>query len=160
MIEDERLITASTRIDEEAMDRAIRPDSLQDYVGQPAVREQMEIFIEAARSRGEALDHGDGGSEGREGRSGGGPCPDRDGGRQRPRVHGSRYCAAPYRAEGRGRYCADQCVGGGDQDQRRQDHGGGDAFQGGCDTYLSLKNDVVFQYAQKLASANSYSDPW
>jgi Holliday junction DNA helicase RuvB len=57
MIEDERLITASTRIDEEAMDRAIRPDKLQDYVGQPAVREQMEIFIEAARSRDEALDH-------------------------------------------------------------------------------------------------------
>lgn len=57
MIEDERLITASSRIDEEAMDRAIRPDKLQDYVGQPAVREQMEIFIEAARSRNEALDH-------------------------------------------------------------------------------------------------------
>ena len=57
MIEDERLITASTRIDEEALDRAIRPDKLQDYVGQPAVREQMEIFIEAARSRKEALDH-------------------------------------------------------------------------------------------------------
>ena len=57
MIEDERLITASTRIDEEALDRAIRPDKLEDYVGQPAVREQMEIFIEAARSRNEALDH-------------------------------------------------------------------------------------------------------
>lgn len=57
MIEDERLITASTRYDEEALDRAIRPDKLQDYVGQPAVREQMEIFIKAARSRNEALDH-------------------------------------------------------------------------------------------------------
>jgi Holliday junction DNA helicase RuvB len=57
MIEDERLITASTSYDEEALDRAIRPDKLQDYVGQPAVREQMEIFIKAARSRNEALDH-------------------------------------------------------------------------------------------------------
>ncbi|MEJ2143241.1 MAG: Holliday junction branch migration DNA helicase RuvB [Gammaproteobacteria bacterium] len=56
-MEDERLITASTSYDEEALDRAIRPDKLQDYVGQPAVREQMEIFIKAARSRNEALDH-------------------------------------------------------------------------------------------------------
>jgi hypothetical protein len=40
-----------------ALDRAIRPRRLADYVGQPAVREQMEIFIGAARGRGEALDH-------------------------------------------------------------------------------------------------------
>ncbi len=43
--------------DDEAIDRAIRPTRLADYVGQPAVREQMAIFIEAARGRGEALDH-------------------------------------------------------------------------------------------------------
>ena len=43
--------------DEEAVDRAIRPKQLADYVGQPAVREQMEIFIQAARQRSEALDH-------------------------------------------------------------------------------------------------------
>lgn len=57
MIENDRLIASSVRVDEEALDRAIRPTRLQDYVGQPAVREQMEIFIQAARSRHEALDH-------------------------------------------------------------------------------------------------------
>jgi Holliday junction DNA helicase RuvB len=41
----------------EKIDRAIRPKTLKDYVGQPAVREQMEIFIEAARARKDALDH-------------------------------------------------------------------------------------------------------
>ncbi len=43
--------------EEEALERAIRPRRLADYVGQPAVREQMEIFIPAARGRSEALDH-------------------------------------------------------------------------------------------------------
>ena len=43
--------------EEAAVDRAIRPRNLGDYVGQPAVRDQMEIFIEAARGREEALDH-------------------------------------------------------------------------------------------------------
>lgn len=42
---------------EDNFDRAIRPTSLDDYIGQPIVREQMEIFIGAARGRGEALDH-------------------------------------------------------------------------------------------------------
>lgn len=42
---------------EDQIDRAIRPTSLADYIGQPVVREQMEIFIGAARGRGEALDH-------------------------------------------------------------------------------------------------------
>jgi Holliday junction DNA helicase RuvB len=43
--------------DEERIERAIRPQKLADYVGQPAVREQMGIAIEAARRRNEALDH-------------------------------------------------------------------------------------------------------
>ncbi len=43
--------------DEERIERAIRPQRLADYVGQPAVREQMGIAIEAARRRSEALDH-------------------------------------------------------------------------------------------------------
>jgi Holliday junction DNA helicase RuvB len=43
--------------DEEHIERAIRPSKLVDYVGQPAVREQMGIAIEAARRRNEALDH-------------------------------------------------------------------------------------------------------
>ncbi len=52
-----RLISADPNSDELALDGKIRPRRLQDYVGQPAVREQMEIFIGAARHRAEALDH-------------------------------------------------------------------------------------------------------
>lgn len=43
--------------DDDRIDRAIRPQRLADYIGQPAVREQMGISIEAAKRRGEALDH-------------------------------------------------------------------------------------------------------
>ncbi|MFL0805759.1 MAG: Holliday junction branch migration DNA helicase RuvB [Oceanobacter sp.] len=58
MIETDRFVSpvAPTRV-EEQQDRAIRPKALADYIGQPQVREQMEIFIGAARARGEALDH-------------------------------------------------------------------------------------------------------
>ena len=56
-METERLVTGQARVEDQALDRAIRPRRLADYVGQPAVLEQMEIFIEAARRRGEALDH-------------------------------------------------------------------------------------------------------
>ncbi|MDB2670191.1 Holliday junction branch migration DNA helicase RuvB, partial [Porticoccaceae bacterium] len=42
---------------EERYDRALRPVTLEEYVGQPAVKEQLEIFIEAARRRTEPLDH-------------------------------------------------------------------------------------------------------
>lgn len=57
MIEADRLISANPREREEQIDRAIRPLSLADYIGQPGVREQMELFIQAARGRQEALDH-------------------------------------------------------------------------------------------------------
>ncbi len=57
MIEEPRLINAEAGGEDEAVDRAIRPKRLCDYVGQAVVREQMEIFIPAARGRGEALDH-------------------------------------------------------------------------------------------------------
>lgn len=57
MIEADRLITASTRDRDEQQDRAIRPLKLAEYIGQPSVREQMELFIQAARGRQEALDH-------------------------------------------------------------------------------------------------------
>lgn len=56
-IEHDRLTSAVPREDDRVFDRAIRPKRLADYVGQPAVRQQMEIFITAARNRGEALDH-------------------------------------------------------------------------------------------------------
>ena len=58
MIEADRLIApAPVTSDEEQLDRAIRPKMLADYQGQDQVRTQMEIFIEAARRRSEALDH-------------------------------------------------------------------------------------------------------
>ncbi|NLY13668.1 MAG: Holliday junction branch migration DNA helicase RuvB [Gammaproteobacteria bacterium] len=57
MIEADRLIDATPREREEHIDRAIRPLSLAEYIGQPVVREQMALFIEAAKNRKEALDH-------------------------------------------------------------------------------------------------------
>ncbi len=54
---EERIIAAEQMDDEVAIDRAIRPQLLNDYRGQPAVTEQLEIFIPAAKARKEALDH-------------------------------------------------------------------------------------------------------
>ena len=53
-----RIVTAAAASpNEEAIERALRPKALQDYVGQAKAREQLEIFISAARGRREALDH-------------------------------------------------------------------------------------------------------
>ena len=57
MIEEDRLISAQTQPKEEQHDRAVRPKTLAEYIGQPVVKEQMEIFIGAAKRRHEALDH-------------------------------------------------------------------------------------------------------
>lgn len=57
MIEEDRLIQASASNEDESVDRAIRPKLLKDYTGQPHVKAQMDIFIEAARKREDALDH-------------------------------------------------------------------------------------------------------
>ena len=57
MIEADRIISSQAKIDEDVIDRAIRPKLLADYVGQPQVREQMDIFIQAAKLRQDALDH-------------------------------------------------------------------------------------------------------
>jgi Holliday junction DNA helicase RuvB len=57
MTEDSRLVTPLHVAEDDAFDRAVRPKRLQDYVGQPRVKSQMEIFIQAARQRQEALDH-------------------------------------------------------------------------------------------------------
>ncbi|QJR79823.1 Holliday junction branch migration DNA helicase RuvB [Alteromonas pelagimontana] len=57
MIEADRLIAPSATVDDEVIDRAIRPKLLADYTGQDHVKEQMEIFIQAARKRDDALDH-------------------------------------------------------------------------------------------------------
>ena len=56
-IEQDRLSSAEPAPGDKAFDRAIRPKMLADYHGQPSVSQQMTVFIEAARRRGEALDH-------------------------------------------------------------------------------------------------------
>jgi len=57
MAEELRVITPIGNKEDEAFDRAVRPRRLADYIGQPRVKAQMEIFIAAARQRHEALDH-------------------------------------------------------------------------------------------------------
>lgn len=58
MIETERLIAPATEsTQEEVVERALRPKILDEYVGQEKARSQLEIFINAARGRSEALDH-------------------------------------------------------------------------------------------------------
>jgi len=54
---DERLIAAETTHEDEVVDASIRPRRLDDYLGQQPVREQMKIYIEAAKQRAEAMDH-------------------------------------------------------------------------------------------------------
>ncbi len=56
-IEHDRLIAGSQSGEDKAFDRAIRPKTLDEFIGQENMREQMEIFIEAARKRTESLDH-------------------------------------------------------------------------------------------------------
>lgn len=57
MLESDRLISSKERPSDEVFDKAIRPLSLEEYIGQDEVRSQMQIFIDAARHRCEALDH-------------------------------------------------------------------------------------------------------
>jgi Holliday junction DNA helicase RuvB len=58
MIEPDRLISAApSSPQEEAFERALRPKGLDEYIGQEKIRAQLQIFIEAARKRSEALDH-------------------------------------------------------------------------------------------------------
>ncbi|HUY83768.1 MAG TPA: Holliday junction branch migration DNA helicase RuvB [Steroidobacteraceae bacterium] len=56
-IERDRVIVAAAGGEDEVVDRAVRPRRLADYVGQEKVKQQMEIFIRAAKQRGDALDH-------------------------------------------------------------------------------------------------------
>ncbi|HAU1153136.1 TPA: Holliday junction branch migration DNA helicase RuvB [Legionella pneumophila] len=57
MLESDRLISSQSIVSEEAIDRAIRPLSLSEYVGQDSVSSQMQIFINAAKKRNDPLDH-------------------------------------------------------------------------------------------------------
>jgi len=52
-----RIVTAAAHMDDEALEASIRPKRLAEYLGQQAVREQLSIYIEAAKKRGGALDH-------------------------------------------------------------------------------------------------------
>ena len=53
----ERLQDPEPKGGEEELDRSLRPKRLEDFVGQKAVKEQLQVFVEAARARDEALDH-------------------------------------------------------------------------------------------------------
>ncbi|PWT72475.1 MAG: Holliday junction branch migration DNA helicase RuvB [Proteobacteria bacterium] len=57
MIETDRLIAPASAPQDEAIERALRPKQLDEYIGQEKIRNQLAIFIEAARNRREALDH-------------------------------------------------------------------------------------------------------
>lgn len=57
MSQEARLVAPAGAPEDEAFDRAVRPKRLEDYIGQPRVKAQMQIFITAARQRREALDH-------------------------------------------------------------------------------------------------------
>ncbi|MCX7670038.1 MAG: Holliday junction branch migration DNA helicase RuvB, partial [Anaerolineae bacterium] len=52
-----RTVAPGATAEDEALEASIRPKSLAEYLGQEAVREQMQIYIQAAKQRGEALDH-------------------------------------------------------------------------------------------------------
>ena len=56
-MEDTRLVTPQLRAEDSELDRSIRPRKMEEYIGQTRVKENLKIFIEAARKRGEALDH-------------------------------------------------------------------------------------------------------
>ncbi len=54
---DDRLLASGQRMDESAIELSLRPKLLREYIGQSVVKEQLGIFLQAARARGEALDH-------------------------------------------------------------------------------------------------------
>jgi Holliday junction DNA helicase RuvB len=56
-VTEDRIISGAASAEEEAVERAIRPRRLGEYIGQTPVKTQLDIFISAARARGEALDH-------------------------------------------------------------------------------------------------------
>src|SRR3981081_2304103 len=56
-IEQDPIIAGKPKREDDVVDRAVRPKSLAECVGQSTVKTQMDIFIQAARNRGEALDH-------------------------------------------------------------------------------------------------------
>lgn len=57
MEEDERFITSTRSLEDEDVENTLRPTSMDDYVGQDKVKNQLSIYIQAAKKRGESLDH-------------------------------------------------------------------------------------------------------
>lgn len=57
MIESDRLVSSQNNQQDDGQNKAVRPLTLNEYIGQQPVRQQMEIFIQAAKNRSEALDH-------------------------------------------------------------------------------------------------------
>lgn len=57
MTEEERLLSAQTSAGEESLEKSLRPQYLEQYIGQDKVKQELTIYIEAARNREEALDH-------------------------------------------------------------------------------------------------------
>ncbi|GIS70203.1 MAG: hypothetical protein CM1200mP9_10240 [Gammaproteobacteria bacterium] len=56
-IKPDRITSGQSGTEDRAFDRALRPQLIEDFVGQNSVKEQMQIFVEAARKRAEPLDH-------------------------------------------------------------------------------------------------------
>ncbi|NRB71330.1 MAG: AAA family ATPase, partial [Xanthomonadales bacterium] len=54
---DDRVLAPDSAADEQQLEASLRPGSLSEYVGQAAMREKLEIYLEAARRRSDALDH-------------------------------------------------------------------------------------------------------
>src|SRR3954453_3407024 len=54
---EERIQPPAARLADDDLDRSLRPRRLEEFVGQPALREQLSVSLEAASARGEALDH-------------------------------------------------------------------------------------------------------
>ena len=56
-MEDERIITSTKNIDETDIENTLRPTTMDEYVGQEKVKRNLEVYIQAAKKRGDALDH-------------------------------------------------------------------------------------------------------
>src|SRR5919197_1808393 len=54
---DQRIVTPKFQEEDAALDTSLRPQYLREYLGQTKVKEKVEVFIEAAKRRNEALDH-------------------------------------------------------------------------------------------------------
>lgn len=57
MQEEERFITSTKNLEDNEVENVLRPTSMQDYVGQEKIKKRLEVYIQAAKKRGEALDH-------------------------------------------------------------------------------------------------------